>query len=294
MDGTVMNRKVAIDLNIRSAHYKVEEPTEVYIEWQRGGKHIDTKSRDIDPSQSSAMFNEKFQMKTVLEFDPSTNLFLKKHSVLALFRKKDKKLLGQTDFDLSIYANQNKPTGDKLVLKDCDQSDAFIEIFIKASAGEAETPSINSLKRPSTLFNIPTEELQKEEQERQKQKLLKQIKMAQGELQKEKEVASQHDKKIQEMSSTKQIPFQEYSDIKNKELKEMEAKIQNEQVRQEDAQKYLAAFSDIKLIFGNTIITEQEVQKQIDKLKKQIKMLEFDRDYKQLQVTSIYSMDNVY
>ncbi len=45
---TVENRKVAIDLNIRSAFCKVEEPTEVYIEWQRGGKHIDTKAKDID------------------------------------------------------------------------------------------------------------------------------------------------------------------------------------------------------------------------------------------------------
>ena len=70
MEGNIQNRKVAIDLNIRSAHYKVEEPTEVFIQWQRGGKHIDTKVKDIDPSQSSAIFNDKFQMKTVLEFDP--------------------------------------------------------------------------------------------------------------------------------------------------------------------------------------------------------------------------------
>ncbi len=69
MEVGVVNRKVAIDLNIRSAYLKVEEPTEVYIEWQRGGKSIDTKVKDIDPSQNMAMFNEKFQMKTVLEYD---------------------------------------------------------------------------------------------------------------------------------------------------------------------------------------------------------------------------------
>jgi len=45
---SVVNRKVAIDLNIRSAYCKVTEPTEVFIEWQRGGKHIDTKVKDID------------------------------------------------------------------------------------------------------------------------------------------------------------------------------------------------------------------------------------------------------
>ena len=52
--------------------------------------------------------------------------------MLALFRKKDKKLLGKTNFDLSIYANQNKSINDKLKLTDCEQADAYIEIFIKA------------------------------------------------------------------------------------------------------------------------------------------------------------------
>jgi hypothetical protein len=32
----VINRKVGIDLNIRSAFLKVETPTEVYVAWQRG------------------------------------------------------------------------------------------------------------------------------------------------------------------------------------------------------------------------------------------------------------------
>jgi hypothetical protein len=31
-----INRKVGIDLNIRSAYLKVDEPTEVYVVWKRG------------------------------------------------------------------------------------------------------------------------------------------------------------------------------------------------------------------------------------------------------------------
>ena len=89
----VANRKVAIDLNIRSAYIKLEDPMEVYIEWQRGEKHIDTKAKDIDPTINIATFNEKFQMKTGLDYDVATKQFLPKKSVLALFRKKDKKLL---------------------------------------------------------------------------------------------------------------------------------------------------------------------------------------------------------
>ncbi len=62
MDGSgeANSRKVAIDLNIRSAYIKLEEPMEVFIEWQRGGKHIDTKAKDLDPVISIANFNEKF------------------------------------------------------------------------------------------------------------------------------------------------------------------------------------------------------------------------------------------
>lgn len=123
---------MAIDLNIRSVYIRVDEPTEVYIEWQRGGRSIDTKVKDIDPSSNMGIFNEKFQMKTALDFDAGSNMFLSKKSVLALFRKKDKKLLGKTDFDLSIYANKSKSTNDKLTLTDCEHSDAYIEIFIKA------------------------------------------------------------------------------------------------------------------------------------------------------------------
>ena len=128
----IVNRKVAIDLTIRSACVpSLKDPTEVYIEWQRGTKHIDTKTREIDPSSSPlAVFNEKFQMKTMLEFDPMTSNFQPKKSVLALFRKRDKILLGQTNFDLSIYANKGKAMGDKLFLDEI--KDAYIEIYIKA------------------------------------------------------------------------------------------------------------------------------------------------------------------
>ncbi len=117
-----INKKVSIDLNIRSASFKVSEPTEVYISWVRGTKHIDTKVKDIDSNQSTAVFNEKFQMKTVLAYDLINQSYISKDSKLVLMRKKDKTMLGQTDFDLSIYANKGKSTGDKLYLSDCNPS----------------------------------------------------------------------------------------------------------------------------------------------------------------------------
>jgi hypothetical protein len=116
----VVSKKVSIDLNIRSAFYKVENPTEVYIEWQRGTNMIESKVKELDATLPSALFNDKFQMKTSLEYDQTNAIYLPKKSVLALLRKKDKKLLGSTDFDLSIYANKAKPTGEKLILSNCD------------------------------------------------------------------------------------------------------------------------------------------------------------------------------
>lgn len=62
-------RKVSIDLNIRSATVKVDEPMEILIVWKRGTKKIDTRSRIIDQNRSQAVFNEKFQMKTALDYD---------------------------------------------------------------------------------------------------------------------------------------------------------------------------------------------------------------------------------
>jgi hypothetical protein len=45
-------------------------------------------------------------------------------------------MIGETDFDLSIYANKNKATGDKLLLKNENSvlNGSYIEIFIKAKA----------------------------------------------------------------------------------------------------------------------------------------------------------------
>jgi hypothetical protein len=34
-----------------------------------GDKHIDTKVKEVEKGKPSALFNEKFQMKTALEYD---------------------------------------------------------------------------------------------------------------------------------------------------------------------------------------------------------------------------------
>lgn len=88
-------------------------------------------------------------MKTVLEYDTGAQRFLEKKSILALYRKKDKKLLGQTNFDLSIYANKVKSIADKLMLQDSEYPDSYIEIFIKAAPLDP-TSSTTPMSRRTT------------------------------------------------------------------------------------------------------------------------------------------------
>jgi len=76
-------------------------------------------------------------MKTVLEYDDSNMVFLPKKSLLALYRKKDKQMIGEADFDLSQYANKAKPTSDKLYINSPNHEGAYIEIYIKTKASDS-------------------------------------------------------------------------------------------------------------------------------------------------------------
>jgi hypothetical protein len=74
-------------LNIRMAKVKgLPIPTDVVILWKRGQKTIDTKVKQLSPSVSEAVFNDRFQMKTQLEYDAILRKFARKKSNLELWR----------------------------------------------------------------------------------------------------------------------------------------------------------------------------------------------------------------
>ena len=52
-----------------------------------GNKTIDTKTKLIDPSSPIAVFNDKFQMKTVLDYDFLRRCFIRKKSELQVWKK---------------------------------------------------------------------------------------------------------------------------------------------------------------------------------------------------------------
>jgi len=118
-----LQKKVSIDLNIKSVCIQnLKETFSVQILWKRGkltysltaigAKSIDTKVKTIGPENPEAVFNEKFQMKTAIDWDSLRNKFGKKKSILAVFTKDKSKLLGEADFDLGKYANDPSKTTD--------------------------------------------------------------------------------------------------------------------------------------------------------------------------------------
>ena len=87
-----------------------------------------------------AIFDEKFQMKTAIDWDNIRGKFAKKQSILAVFTKDRSRLLGEADFDLGKYANDSTAQMDRLTLRNCEpDSKAFIEIYIKAKTLESDS-----------------------------------------------------------------------------------------------------------------------------------------------------------
>ena len=89
-------------------------------------------------------------MKTVLEFDNYRGKFHKKKSILSLFDRGTMEPLGETDFDLAKYANDEKPHEDKLVLRGGPDPESWIEIFIRAKVLDkvAQTPNMSVMIMP--------------------------------------------------------------------------------------------------------------------------------------------------
>lgn len=101
-------KKVSIDLNIRALQIKnLPHPMDLIILWKQRTKAIDTKVQRLGPTQPKAIFDEKFQMKTAIDWDNIRGKFAKKQSILAVFTKDRSRLLGEADFDLGKYSNDS-------------------------------------------------------------------------------------------------------------------------------------------------------------------------------------------
>ena len=80
MQPTKNECQVLIDIEIKDVKMKVPEKVDIIVLWKRSNKKIDTKVSQLCPSNSHAIFNESFQMKTQLEWIPHKKYFKKKRS----------------------------------------------------------------------------------------------------------------------------------------------------------------------------------------------------------------------
>lgn len=123
--------------------------------WKRGKRAIDTKKKELGPTLPKAKFNDKFEMKTNMDYDQTIQKFTKKSSILGLYHSKDLSIaIGETDFDLAKYANMNKAIVDRLPLQNCKyDSNSYIEISISANILEEtqqKAPSPRNAQPPRT------------------------------------------------------------------------------------------------------------------------------------------------
>ena len=78
---------MSFDLNIKLAHLKnLPAATDVVIIWKRGTTTIDTKVKQLGPEVTEAVFNDKYEMRTQMDYDNLLKKFPMKKSNLELWR----------------------------------------------------------------------------------------------------------------------------------------------------------------------------------------------------------------
>ena len=63
---------MVIDIHVKHLRLKVNEKTVIRVVWSRGKKQAKTHSKTLSPSLDKAIFDEKFQINTILDLDPET------------------------------------------------------------------------------------------------------------------------------------------------------------------------------------------------------------------------------
>lgn len=83
-----------------------DEVKELYIEWSRNGKSIQTKRNSIDHKSQSVKFYDKFKLTSNLQYDTLNKTWIPDISILTLFSNKEQ--VGSVQFDLANYIGRTK------------------------------------------------------------------------------------------------------------------------------------------------------------------------------------------
>ncbi len=167
---------MTLDLHIKTVCIHVSEHTPINVVWSRGkkpaiaktapnplgagNKKAKTKSRLLNENVATAVIDEKFQVLTQMELkdgrpikDKMVSLsqiplsapnFLQ--SKLQIMGDKGRGFLGEADLNLAEY-HEDEFKYMKLPLRKCDDTEAFIEVGIRATPA----PNKDMAQRASTL-----------------------------------------------------------------------------------------------------------------------------------------------
>ena len=152
-------QEISIDIHVKHLKLKVNDKTAVRVVWSRGKKSAKTQVKILSASLDKAVFDEKFQINTILELNPDTDLPTKE-KISKLTVTLDKSMggteLGEIEFNMADFSlgeykitrlYLNKSAGNNVI--DFDYEDAYLDIGLKGTKNSGMM-----YKRSSTQKNL--------------------------------------------------------------------------------------------------------------------------------------------
>jgi hypothetical protein len=142
----IQQQEIIIDIHIKTLKFKVDTKTPVRVIWSRGKKQAKTQVKSLNSGIETAVFDEKFQINTVLEIDEKTEMPIKE-KISKLTVCLDKSLggteLGTAEVDMGNYS-YGQYNLIKLNLEQCpsntdypfDPSETVLEVGLKGTRAD--------------------------------------------------------------------------------------------------------------------------------------------------------------
>lgn len=134
--------EATIDIHIKFLKLKVPQKTVLHIVWSRGKKHARTQSKVLSATLDRAVFEEKFQINTLLELDQEGIPLKEKISKMTVVLDKSmgEIKIAEAEFNMADFSyGEYKPV--QLFLKKCkentycdvDPEETFLDIGLKGT-----------------------------------------------------------------------------------------------------------------------------------------------------------------
>ena len=121
--------EVTIDIHTKYLKLKVPSKTVLRIVWSRGKKHAKTQAKILSGTLDKAVFEEKFQINTLLELDQETGRPLKEKiskMTVVLDKSMGETPIAEVEFNMADFNyGEYKPV--KLYLKKCQENN-YVDI----------------------------------------------------------------------------------------------------------------------------------------------------------------------